>query len=111
MGQEVGRLLCCGPGTASQRCNPMSDSQIRSLNKSGVQPSRESQSHQGHLESGLCPKAHHLRHTNQLAPSVAFLHLAIDQTCLYLPSTHISPSTSLFTPFPKMSCQCIEVHV
>jgi hypothetical protein len=85
--------------------------QIHPLNKSGVQSSREAQSHQGHLESGLCPKAHHSCHTNQLAPSVAFLHLAIDQTCLHLPLMHFPPSATHLEPLTEVSREGIEVEV
>jgi hypothetical protein len=41
MGQEMGRLLCCGPGPASQSGQAMTDRQIHPLDKSRVQPSRE----------------------------------------------------------------------
>ena len=108
--QPWGRLRR-GPGAAGQRCHAMADGQIHPLNKSGVQPSREAQSHQGHLESGLCPQAHHVRDPNQLAPSVAFLHLAIDQTSLHLPPALVAPSTFHVSPPPKMGRQGIKVHI
>jgi hypothetical protein len=52
-----------------------------------------------------------MRQTNQLAPSIAFLHLAIDQTCLHLPPARGVPSTSLFSPSPKMGRESIEIHI
>ncbi|SRR5258708_7776733 len=105
MGQELWGLLGRGPSAACQSCHPMADGQIHSLNKSGVQPSREAQSLQSDLESRLCPKAHHMRDLDQLTLSVTFLYLAVDQARRYLPSTpHFSPPS-------KMSCQSIEVHI
>jgi hypothetical protein len=41
MGQQMGRLLRCGPGSASQSGQAMADGQIHPLDKSRVQPSRE----------------------------------------------------------------------
>ncbi len=87
VGQQLWGLLGRGPGATCQRCYPMSDGQIHPFNTSGVQPSREAQSQQGDLESGVCPKAHHMRDPYQLPPSVTFFHLAIDQARRYLPST------------------------
>jgi hypothetical protein len=44
MGQQMGRLLRCGPGSASQSGQAMADGQIHPLDKSRVQPSREAYS-------------------------------------------------------------------
>jgi hypothetical protein len=48
---------------------------------------------------------------NQLAPLIAFFHMAIDQACGHLPLAHIPPSTSHFSPLPKMSREGIEVQI
>jgi len=79
MGEQVWGLLRRGPGTTSQRGYSMADGQIHPFDKGGVEPSREAQSLQGDLESVLCSQAHHVRDLYQFAPSVAFLHLAVDQ--------------------------------
>jgi hypothetical protein len=60
MSQELWSGLRCGPGATCQRCHPMTDGQIHSFNKSGVQPSREAYPPQGDLEICLCPEAHHV---------------------------------------------------
>src|SRR5215469_6757675 len=111
MGEQVGRLLCGGPGTSCERCHSVTDCQIYPLNESGVESSREAQSLQGGFESLLCSQAHHLGDPNQLAPSVAFFHLTVDQPTCHLPPTHGAPATSLFSPYPKMRRQSIEVHI
>ena len=54
------------------------------------------------FEISLSPQTHQLRDPYQLAPAVAFLHLAIDQTCLHLPPEYVAPSTSHFSPLAKM---------
>ena len=61
--------------------------------------------------SVLCSKAHHVRDPYQLAPPVAFLHLAVDQPRCYLPLLHFPPSLSHLEPLTKMGCQSIEVHI
>src|SRR5205085_4914270 len=78
--QQMWGLLDCGPGATRQCCQAMTHREIHPLDESGVQPSREAEFLQGGLKSGLCSQAHHVRHTNQLAPPVAFLHLAVDPT-------------------------------
>ena len=97
--QELWGLLGCGPGATCQRGHPMTDREIRPFNKSGVEPSRQAQSQQGDLESGLCPKAHHVRDANQLTPPVVFPHLPVDQLRCHLPLT---PSPTHLKPLPKM---------
>ena len=41
MGEQVWGLLGSGPGTACQRCNPMTDGQVHPFNKGSIQPSRK----------------------------------------------------------------------
>ena len=89
----------------------MTDRQVHPFNKSGVQASREAESLQGDLESGLCPQAHHMRDLDQLTPSVTFLYLAVDQARCYLPSTGLPPPMPYLEPVSKMSCQGIEVQI
>ena len=48
---------------------------------------------------------------DQLALSVAFFHLAVDQACSHLPSAYDAPLTSLLPPCPKMSRESIEVEI
>jgi hypothetical protein len=51
-------------------------------------------------------------HPNQLAPPGALFHLARDQARRHLPSApHLPPSTSHFSPLPKMSWQSREGHM
>jgi hypothetical protein len=88
----------------------MTDRQIDSLDKSGIQSSGEAQFLQGDRESGHCSKAHHVRDPYQLAPPIALFHLAVDQTCRHLPLAHSPPSAAL-EPVAKMSRQSIEVHI
>ena len=104
-------LLDCGPGATCQRYHPMTDGQIHPLDKSGVQPPREAQSLQGDLESCACSKTHHMRDPHQLAPSVAFFHLPIDQARRYLPLACFPPSASHLKPLAKMGCQGVEVQI
>lgn len=89
----------------------MSDRQIDPLDKSGVQSSRETQSLQAGFESGLCSKAHHLCDSNQLAPSVAFLHLAVDQARCHLPLSCFPPLMTRLEPLAKMSRQRREIQI
>ena len=84
-GQELWGLLGGGPGAACQRCHSVTYRQIHPLNKSGVQLPREAHPLQGALESGTCSKAYHVRDPHQLAPSVAFLHLTVNQSFHHLP--------------------------
>jgi hypothetical protein len=76
--QELWSELRRSPRATRQRCYPMADGQIHPLDKSGVQPSREAHPLQGVREICLCSQAHHRRDANQLAPLVAFFHLAVD---------------------------------
>ena len=48
---------------------------------------------------------------HELASSVTFLHLAVDQTRRHLPLTDVPPSTSLLLPCPKMGREGIEVQI
>jgi hypothetical protein len=111
VGQKLWSRLRRGPGATSQRCYPLTDGQIHSFNKSGIQPSRETQFLQGDLKSGACPKAHHMRDPHQHASLVAFLHLTIYQPSHYLPLAHFPPSASHLKPLSKMGCRCIEIHI
>ncbi len=63
------------------------------------------------LESGLCPQAHHRRDPHQLAPPVAFLHLAIDQARSYLPLACFAPLVTHLEPLSKVGRQRIKVQV
>ena len=109
--QELWGLLGRGPGAAGQSCHAMTDSQIDSLNKGGVQSSREAHPLQGEREICLCPQAHHVRDASELTPPIAFLHLAVDQTRRHLPLAHTPPSTTHLEPLAKMGCEGIEVQV
>ena len=111
MGQQVWSLLGSGPGSTSQRCHPMSDGQIYPLDESGVQPSRETLSLQADFEICQCPQAHHVRDMYQLASSVAFFHLTIDQARRHLPLTQFPPSTMPYEPLSEMGRQRIEIQV
>src|SRR6266849_1106551 len=107
--QKVWGRLRRSPGAACQRCHPVSDGQIHPLNKSGVQPSRETQSLQGDLESVPCPKAHHMRDSHQLATPVAFLHLTVYQLRRHLPLACFPPWATHLKPVSKMGGQGIEI--
>ena len=48
---------------------------------------------------------------DQLTPSVAFFHLAVDQVRGHLPPAHSPPSTTSCEPVPKMSREGIEVEI
>ena len=48
---------------------------------------------------------------HQLASTVAFLHLSIDQIRCHLPLTHYPPLPTHLEPVSKIGCQCIEVEV
>jgi len=47
----------------------------------------------------------------QLAPAVAFLHLAVDQAWLHLPPAHVAPSTYHLEPLSKVSRESIKVEI
>jgi hypothetical protein len=111
MSQQVGGLLRSGPGTASERGYPMSDGQWSPLNERRVEPSRETYLLSGHCEICRCPKAHHRGDARQLAPPVAFLHLAVDQARRHLPLTHFPPSTNQLKPLTKVGCEGIKVQI
>jgi hypothetical protein len=61
--------------------------------------------------SVLCSKPHHMGHPHQLAPSVAFFHLAINQLCCHLPLRHVPSSTNHLEPLSEMSREGIEVEI
>src|SRR5215469_17422603 len=89
----------------------MTHREIHPFNKSSIESSCQTQSLQGGLQSGACSKAHHVRHTNQLAPLVAFLHLAVDQARCHLPLAHFPPSPLHLPPLTKVSRERIEVEI
>ncbi len=89
----------------------MTDCQIHPLNKSRVQSPSEAHLLQSDLESGICSKAHDVPHPHQLAPLVAFLHLAIDQSFCHLPPEYFPPSASHPEPVSKMGRERIEVQI
>jgi len=108
--QGWGLLRRC-PGAACERCHPVTDGQIHPFDKSGIQPSREAQPLQASLESVLSPEPHHVRDPHQLAPAVAFLHLAVDQTWLHQPSAHVASSTTHLSPLAKVGRERIKVQI
>ena len=89
----------------------MTDGQIHPFDKSGIESSRESHPLQGDFEICLCSEAHHVRDPHQLAPPVAFFHLAVDQTRRHLPLAHVPPSTTQREPLAKVGREGIEVQV
>jgi len=89
----------------------MADRQIHPFNKSRVEPSRKAQSPQGSFEISLCPQAHHWHDSHQLAPPVAFFHLAVDQPRCYLPLAYFPPSPTHLKPLSKMGSESIEIHI
>jgi len=100
---QVWGLLRRRPGSTSQRSYSMTDRQIHPLDESGVEPSRQAQFLQGSLKSGFCPQTHHVRHPNQLAPPVGFLHLPVNQARCHLPSARVMSSTTQREPLTKVS--------
>ena len=62
-------------------------------------------------ESGICSKAHDMRHPHQLAPLVAFLHLAMDQSFCHLPPEYFPPSAGHLEPVSKMGRQRREIEI
>ncbi len=109
--QEVWGLLGCRPGATGQRCYPMPDGEIHSLDKSSVYPSREAQSLQDRFESDLCPQAQHVGDPYQSALSVASLHLAVDQACLHLPPAHLPPATTPRETVAKVGRERIKIQI
>jgi hypothetical protein len=89
----------------------MADRQLHPFDKSGIQPTREAQSLQGDSESVFVSKMHHMPDFYELAPPVAFLHLAIDQTSRHLPLPHSPPARTSCEPVAKMGRQRIKVQV
>jgi hypothetical protein len=89
----------------------MADSQIHALDKSRVQSPREAHSLYSGFESGLRSKAHHWRDLYQPPPSVAFLHLTVDQIRRNPPSKDFAPTTPYFSPLTKVSRESIEVAI
>ena len=111
MGEQVCGLLSRRPGAACERCHAMTGSQIHPLNKSGVQLPSQAHPLQSDLESGTRSQAHEVRDPHQLAPLVAFLHLAIDQSYCHVPPESFPPSASHLAPVTKMGCERIEVQI
>ena len=91
--------------------NPMTDRQWSPFNTSGVQSPSEAHPRPRDLESGTCSKAHDVCHPHQLAPPIAFFHLAIDQARRHLPPEDFPTSTSHISPLPKMSREGIKVEI
>jgi hypothetical protein len=60
------------------------------------------------LESGLCSQAHDMGDAYQLAPSIAFFHLAVDEAWLHLPLAHVAPSTAQGEPLAKVGRESIK---
>jgi hypothetical protein len=89
----------------------MTNREMQPLKESGVEPSCKTKSLSGSREHSACSKAHHVRDPHQLAPTVAFFHLAIDQARRYLPLKRFPPSTSYFLPLAKMGCEGREVQI
>ena len=52
-----------------------------------------------------------MRDLYKLAPSVAFLHLAVDQPRCYLPLVHVPPSMTQHEPLTKVGRERIKVHI
>ena len=52
-----------------------------------------------------------MRDSYQLAPTVAFLDLAVDQARLHLPLANVASSTAQREPLAKVSCEGIEVEI
>src|SRR5947209_8123611 len=52
-----------------------------------------------------------MRDAYQLAPPIAFFHLAIDQAWFHLPLAHVAPSTAEDMPLTKVGRERIEVHI
>jgi hypothetical protein len=89
----------------------MTDREVEPLNKSGIESSRETESLQSGFEGRACSQAHHVRDPNQLAPLVAFLHLALDQARFHLPPASMPSSATSLEPVSKMGGQRIKVQV
>jgi hypothetical protein len=49
--------------------------------------------------------------TRQLAPPVAFFHLAVDQSRSHLPLKGFAPTTPHLSPVSKMGCESIKVQI
>jgi hypothetical protein len=52
-----------------------------------------------------------MRHPHQLAPLVAFLHLAIDQSFCHLPPEYVPPEARHLEPVSKMGRQRREREI
>src|SRR5205085_8049506 len=65
----------------------------------------------GGLESVLSSQTHHVCDLYQLAASVAFLHLAVNQAWLHLPSAHLASSTTQGKPVAKVGGERIKVTI
>src|SRR5215470_11534147 len=52
-----------------------------------------------------------MRDSYQLAPPVAFLHLAVDQSRCHLPLAHVAPSANHLEPLTKVGRERIKVEI
>ncbi len=111
VGHELWGGLRGGPGATRQSCHAMTDSEIQTLDKSGIQLPREAPPLHGDHEIFLCPKPRHVCDPQQLAPPIAFLHLALDQARRHMPLAHFRPSTTYREPLSKMGREGIKVHM
>ena len=89
----------------------ISDGQVHTLDKGGIELSREAYRLQGTCEIFLGPQPHHVRHLNHLPPSVAFFHLAVEQARCHLPPAYLAPSSTHLSPLSKMSREGIKVQI
>ena len=66
---------------------------------------------QGGREGSTGSQAHYRRDAHQLTPSVAFLHLTVDQLCRHLPPEDFAPSASHLEPVSEMGGQSIKIDI
>jgi hypothetical protein len=111
IGQQLWGLLSRRPAAARERGYPMADGQIHPLNQSRVQPPREAQSLEGDAEICLCAEPHQVRDVHQLAPPLAFFHLAGDQARRHLPLVHGVPWATHLEPLTEVSREGREGEV
>jgi len=89
----------------------MAHRQIHPFDKSRIEPAREAHPLQAGLESSFGSQAHNVSDPNELAPTIAFFHLAVDQTRRHLPLTHVPASMTHMEPVSKMGRQRIKVYI